>query len=110
MTEKLSYEELVDHIVNNKPVPNIETVPNIEHDKIDQTEAELKQRSKPWEHRNSKNRQEEGYEVTAAKENDILEEYRRLSDDFNESDSLGTQVDYYKMEETLTKDYSNDNQ
>ncbi|SCU79213.1 LAMI_0A07800g1_1 [Lachancea mirantina] len=45
----LSYDELVEHIVSNRPVPNIVEVPNLALDASLRTESQLKPRPKPWE-------------------------------------------------------------
>lgn len=47
--QHLSYDELVDHIVNNKPIPNVIHVPNIAHDESLRTKSQLQPRAKPWE-------------------------------------------------------------
>lgn len=49
MVENLSYEELIDHIVTNKPIPNVVQVPERTHDESQRTQSELKPRPKPWE-------------------------------------------------------------
>ncbi|CCF58344.1 hypothetical protein KAFR_0E01900 [Kazachstania africana CBS 2517] len=49
MSEDLSYEELVDHIVNDKPVPNVVNIPNVVHSEAMRTESTLTPRLKPWE-------------------------------------------------------------
>lgn len=49
MAEDLSYEELVDHIVTNKPIPNVVQVPDVTYDESERTQSELKPRPKPWE-------------------------------------------------------------
>ncbi|CDO93704.1 unnamed protein product [Kluyveromyces dobzhanskii CBS 2104] len=46
---ELSYDELMDIIVNNKPVPNVVDVPDIILDQSLATEHNLKPRLKPWE-------------------------------------------------------------
>ncbi|AQZ17173.1 YJR012C [Zygosaccharomyces parabailii] len=49
MSESLSYEELVDHIVSNKPIPNMIEVPDIILNESERTKSEMKARLKPWE-------------------------------------------------------------
>ncbi|SJM85164.1 uncharacterized protein ZBIST_2080 [Zygosaccharomyces bailii] len=49
MSESLSYEELVDHIVSNKPIPNMIQVPDITLNESERTKSEMKTRLKPWE-------------------------------------------------------------
>ncbi|CAI4043825.1 hypothetical protein SKDZ_10G2190 [Saccharomyces kudriavzevii ZP591] len=44
-----SYEELLDHIINNKPVPNIVEVPNVTLDESLGSTSSLKPRTRPWE-------------------------------------------------------------
>lgn len=46
---ELSYDELMDIIVNNKPVPNVIDVPDIVLDQSLVSEAHLQPRLKPWE-------------------------------------------------------------
>ncbi|QEU60716.1 hypothetical protein KDRO_D04100 [Kluyveromyces lactis] len=46
---ELSYDELMDIIVNNKPVPNVVDVPDIILDQSLATGHHLKPRLKPWE-------------------------------------------------------------
>ncbi|CEP62663.1 uncharacterized protein LALA0_S06e00826g [Lachancea lanzarotensis] len=46
---QLSYEELVDHIVNDKPVPNILHVPNVTLSSSLSKDSNMHQRLKPWE-------------------------------------------------------------
>lgn len=46
---ELSYEELLDHILNNKPIPNIVEVPNVTLDEGLASTPSLKPRSRPWE-------------------------------------------------------------
>ncbi|SCU91440.1 LADA_0F09978g1_1 [Lachancea dasiensis] len=45
----LSYDELVDHIVNGKAVPNILHIPNVTLDASLSKDASMKPRAKPWE-------------------------------------------------------------
>lgn len=49
MPESLSYEELVEHIVANKPIPNMVQVPDITLNQSQRTKSEMKTRLKPWE-------------------------------------------------------------
>ncbi|GAV55867.1 hypothetical protein ZYGR_0AZ00380 [Zygosaccharomyces rouxii] len=49
MVEDLCYEELIDYIVTNKPIPNVVQVPEITYDESQRTQSELKPRPKPWE-------------------------------------------------------------
>lgn len=49
MVESLPYEELIDHIVTNKPIPNIVQIPDITYDESQRTQSSLKVRPKPWE-------------------------------------------------------------
>ncbi|CAI4034423.1 hypothetical protein SMKI_10G2140 [Saccharomyces mikatae IFO 1815] len=46
---ELSYEELLDHILNNKPIPNIVEVANTTLDENLATSSSLKPRVRPWE-------------------------------------------------------------
>lgn len=47
--QDLSYEELVHHIVSNKPVPNVVQIPDITLSESLRTASVLQPRSKPWE-------------------------------------------------------------
>ncbi|KOG98607.1 uncharacterized protein DI49_3029 [Saccharomyces eubayanus] len=47
--DELSYEELLDHILNNKPIPNIVEVPNVTLDESLSSSPSLKPRTRPWE-------------------------------------------------------------
>ncbi|CAR29571.1 hypothetical protein ZYGR_0AD02540 [Zygosaccharomyces rouxii] len=49
MAEGLCYEELIDHIIANKPIPNVVQVPEVTYDESERTHSELKPRPKPWE-------------------------------------------------------------
>ncbi|CAR21430.1 uncharacterized protein KLTH0B01782g [Lachancea thermotolerans CBS 6340] len=53
MSGPLTYEELVDHIVNEKPIPNILSVPNVTLDPSLVTKSNMKPRPKPWERNNA---------------------------------------------------------
>ncbi|GMG55712.1 unnamed protein product [Ambrosiozyma monospora] len=44
-----NYEELVDLIVNNKPIPGIKQIPDVTLDPNSASEHKLKERRKPWE-------------------------------------------------------------
>ncbi len=44
-----SYEQLVDMIVNNKPIPGIKKIPDTVLDPKSSSQHVLKERSKPWE-------------------------------------------------------------
>ncbi|AJR70189.1 hypothetical protein H791_YJM1273J00232 [Saccharomyces cerevisiae YJM1273] len=46
---ELSYEELLDHILNNKPIPNIVEVPNVTLDEGLASTPSLRPRPRPWE-------------------------------------------------------------
>lgn len=46
---QLSYEDLIDIIVNNKPVPESVEIPDIILDECERTESHLCLRVKPWE-------------------------------------------------------------
>lgn len=47
--DELSYEELLDHILNNKPIPNIVEVPDVTLDEGLSSSPSLKPRTRPWE-------------------------------------------------------------
>ncbi|CUS24538.1 LAQU0S17e01200g1_1 [Lachancea quebecensis] len=53
MSGQLTYEELVDHIVNEKPIPNIVNVPNVTLDASLVTKSNMRPRPKPWEQNNA---------------------------------------------------------
>lgn len=46
---RTSYEEIVDMIVNNKPVPGIKEIPSTVLDPNDAAQRSLPERKKPWE-------------------------------------------------------------
>lgn len=46
---RISYDEIVDLIVNNKPVPGIKEIPNTVLNPTDAPDGVLSQRRKPWE-------------------------------------------------------------
>lgn len=46
---ELSYEEIVHHIVSDKPIPNVVPVPDITLSKSSRTISEMQPRRKPWE-------------------------------------------------------------
>lgn len=48
-SQDLSYEEIVHHIVSDKPVPNVVQVPDITLSDALRTESEMRPRPKPWE-------------------------------------------------------------
>lgn len=45
----LSYEEIVHHIVNDTPVPNVVEVPDVTLSESMRSASEMKPRPKPWE-------------------------------------------------------------
>ncbi|QLQ81142.1 hypothetical protein HG537_0E04970 [Torulaspora globosa] len=47
--QELTYDEIVDHIVSDKPVPNVVEVPNIILDESLRSVSEMAPRPKPWE-------------------------------------------------------------
>ncbi|AGO11293.1 AaceriACR033Cp [[Ashbya] aceris (nom. inval.)] len=47
--QELSYDQLVDIIVNGKPVPNLVEVADEVHDESQCSESKLNPRKKPWE-------------------------------------------------------------
>lgn len=49
MSEELSYDDLVEHIVLNKPIPNVVQVPDTVLDSKLGSQPRLTQRIKPWE-------------------------------------------------------------
>ncbi|QLL33581.1 hypothetical protein HG536_0E04920 [Torulaspora globosa] len=46
---ELTYDEIVDHIVSDKPIPNVVEVPNITLDESLRSASEMAPRPKPWE-------------------------------------------------------------
>ncbi|CCE61105.1 hypothetical protein TPHA_0A00200 [Tetrapisispora phaffii CBS 4417] len=109
MSNGLTYDELVDHIMNDKSIPNVTAVEDIVLDEKERSANELKPRSKPWETR-SKIAEANNHETNS----DLL-----LIKDSEESTgstegtepSKGTMIhftyeandEYYKMEEDMAK-------
>lgn len=47
--QELTYDEIVEHIVSDKPVPNLVQVPNIILEESLRSVSEMAPRPKPWE-------------------------------------------------------------
>lgn len=47
--QELTYDQIVEHIVSDKPVPNVVEVPNITLDESLRSASEMAPRPKPWE-------------------------------------------------------------
>lgn len=98
MNRQLSYEELVDHIVNNKPVPNVVSVPNITLDPSMRTESLLKPRVKPWERKAQGATVEEPQELIQ-KAKEITEHVESV----NKTQSFESLSRYYAIEAEFEK-------
>ncbi|SCU79115.1 LAFA_0B00826g1_1 [Lachancea sp. 'fantastica'] len=89
---QLSYEELVDYIVNDKPVPNIMHVPNVTLPATLSKDSSMRQRPKPWEIANS---------ATTASETRLKQSSPALAvqkDDVHPSKSSESLSKYYSIE------------
>lgn len=53
MSEELSYDQIVDHILQDKSVPNVVKVPDIVLEDSMRSESVMRPRNKPWETTNS---------------------------------------------------------
>ncbi|CAB4254907.1 similar to hypothetical protein KAFR_0E01900 [Kazachstania africana CBS 2517] [Maudiozyma barnettii] len=53
MSTELTYDEIVEHIVQNKEIPNSVQVPNIILDDSQRSESTMSPRYKPWERRHN---------------------------------------------------------
>ena len=89
--QQLTYEELVDHIINDKPVPNILAVPNITQDPSLITKSSLRPRAKPWE-------QKKEVTVTIEGASDEAQAIDREAGAVSHSHSTESLSTYYAME------------
>lgn len=55
MSNELTYEQIVEHIIENKEIPNAVNVPNIILDDSKRSESKMIPRNKPWEVTNKDN-------------------------------------------------------
>lgn len=58
MSNELTYEQIVEHIIENKEIPNAVNVPNIILDDSKRSESKMIPRNKPWEVTNKDNETE----------------------------------------------------
>ncbi|QLG71005.1 hypothetical protein HG535_0B00430 [Zygotorulaspora mrakii] len=94
---ELSYEEIIDHIVSDKPLPNVVAVPDVTLCESLRTVSEIPSRPKPWEIANQSTYSLDGdgndlaTSIAFSQESSIQvqEEYDRLNTDVDSSYYLG---------------------
>ncbi|CAI4044938.1 hypothetical protein SUVZ_10G2020 [Saccharomyces uvarum] len=102
--DELSYEELLDHILNNKPIPNIVEVPDVTLDESLSSSPSLKPRTRPWErqqqHRPDNYARQQSQEIETNVPLDIDQESlekmtspSKLSEYYDIQSKLGMNVD-----------------
>ncbi|EDO17921.1 hypothetical protein Kpol_1010p37 [Vanderwaltozyma polyspora DSM 70294] len=95
---QLSYDELVDHIVNNKPVPNVKVIPNITHDESEISKSELKPRGKPWDTTESKTQVRASDKSSVEIEGSDGKQEIKVTEG---SEDIENYEEYFKLEEDL---------
>lgn len=109
--QDLSYEELVHHIVSNKPVPNVVQVPDITLNESLRTASVLKPRRKPWESEQKDGASSSMEDQMVQKPEMDLENLSTKTETLSTSQSLESLSRYYAMEaefDVLCKSNIND--
>lgn len=100
--EELSYDELMDIIVNNKTVPNVIDVPDIVLDQSLVSEATLQPRMKPWQQKKQVPIMD-NYSADNADARDLVKHVELVT----KSNSLEKLTSYYALEAEFQKQLQN---